>query len=201
MDYSRCEYAGQKVADKMEDETGVYTYPDGSKFVGNLKNGAFHGSGKLFLPRGGWFDGVWEKGRVISGDYVFEDKLKYKENDWEYCDGKNDRRFAKEIQENRLASPSGGVYRNEPLPTGATLKDGCYDAGISYYKSRDDGIYDYETNKFIREATEEEVSPSEERRLERSESKSIIPLSYIIDNLATRRFALRFASLIPDRTP
>jgi hypothetical protein len=56
-----------------------------------------------------------------------------------------------------LHSPSGGVYRNKPLPEGAVLKDGCFDAGIGYFDTRDDGIYSFGDNKFMREATEEEI--------------------------------------------
>lgn len=44
----------------------------------------------------------------------FGDDLIYKEEAWDYCDGKTDRRFHSEIQENKLNRASGGVYRNTP---------------------------------------------------------------------------------------
>lgn len=76
--------------------------------------------------------GVWDKGRTVSGEYKFSDDLAYKEEDWEYCDGKTDRRFASEIQAGKLNRASGGVYRNKPIAK--KLKDGCYDAGDGYLK-------------------------------------------------------------------
>ena len=56
-----------------------------------------------------------------------------------------------------ICSPSGGVYRNKSLPEDVFLKDGCYDAGIGYFDTRDDSIYSFGDNKFMREATEEEI--------------------------------------------
>ena len=155
MEYSGCSYEGGKSTEgRMDDKKGVYTYPDGSKFVGELKNGCFHGPGKLYLD-GGLFDGVWDKGRVVSGGYVFDDNLEYKEKDWEYCDGETDRRFATEIQAGALNAACGGVFRNKPAP-GEPLKDGCYDAGDGYFNSRDGGVYKYEDDSYIREADAEE---------------------------------------------
>ena len=37
------------------------------------------------MMNGAKFNATWEHGKVISGDYVFEDDLKYEEKDWEYC--------------------------------------------------------------------------------------------------------------------
>ena len=45
---------------------GMYEYPDGSKYVGSMKDGAFHGAGKLYFD-GGVFIGVWKKGKTVKG--------------------------------------------------------------------------------------------------------------------------------------
>ena len=37
-------YEGSTEAGRMEGE-GIYTYEDGTKYVGQFKNGAFHGDG------------------------------------------------------------------------------------------------------------------------------------------------------------
>ena len=139
MEFSASTYTGACNSDlKFSDPNGTYSYPDGSKFVGSLEDGAFHGPGKLYFC-GGVFVGVWEKGRTVSGEYQFADDLKYKEEGWKYCDGETDRRFASEIQAGKLNRASGGVYRNEPLRR--PLKDGCYDAGDGYLKLKDGKIY------------------------------------------------------------
>ena len=60
----------------------------------------FHGHGVLYFPNGGQFEAEWERGRAVGqgsgGEYTFKDGLKYKEDDWQYCDGL-DRRFYSEI--------------------------------------------------------------------------------------------------------
>ncbi|GMH94121.1 hypothetical protein TrVE_jg12610 [Triparma verrucosa] len=154
MEYSTSKYEGGFRDNKMEDEAGMYEYPDGSKYVGSMKDGAFHGAGKLYFD-GGVFIGVWKKGKTVKGDYMFGDDLVYKEEKWDYCDGQNDRRFHSEIQENKLNRASGGVYRNKPAAK--PLKDGCYDAGDGYFKLKDGKVYSYEDDKVVlREAMEEE---------------------------------------------
>ena len=155
MEFSRATYTGSVNSDlKFEDPNGTYEYPDGSKFVGALKDGAFHGEGKLYFG-GGVFVGVWEKGKTVSGEYKFSDDLAYKESDWSYCDGSTDRRFASEIQEGKLNRASGGVYRNVPLKR--PIKDGCYDAGDGYLKLKDGKIYSFDNDKVLRVPGEEEL--------------------------------------------
>ena len=54
----------------------------------------------LYFPNGGQFEAEWEKGHAVGegsgGKYMFKDGLKYEEDDWGYCDGR-DRRFYSEI--------------------------------------------------------------------------------------------------------
>ena len=40
-------YEGSTEAGRMEGE-GIYTYEDGTKYVGQFKNGAFHGGGPVW---------------------------------------------------------------------------------------------------------------------------------------------------------
>ena len=56
----------------------MYEYPDGSKYVGHMKDGAFHGSGKLFF-NGGVFVGVWKKGKTVEGGYQVGRGAKHEE--------------------------------------------------------------------------------------------------------------------------
>ena len=101
MEYSSAKFNGSYVDGRFEDTAGTYVYQDGTKFIGSLKNGAFHGPGRL-LFKGGEYVGVFEKGKATSGEYVFYDDLKYSEENWDYCNGKTDRRFQSERASNKI---------------------------------------------------------------------------------------------------
>lgn len=45
----------------MEGE-GEYTFPTGTRYVGLMKDGMFHGKGVLFFPNGSKYEGTWENG-------------------------------------------------------------------------------------------------------------------------------------------
>jgi len=47
-------------------------------------------------PNGGKYKAKWEYGKMISGDYYFNDNLKYESKGWNYCQTE-DRRFYPEI--------------------------------------------------------------------------------------------------------
>lgn len=41
---------------------GSYTLPTGTEYLGELRDGAFHGRGALLFPGGGTFRAVWHRG-------------------------------------------------------------------------------------------------------------------------------------------
>jgi hypothetical protein len=141
MEYSNSKYEGKFVDGRFADETATYTFPDGTTYVGSMVDGAFHGEGSLLLHNGS-FRGVWDKGRVVSGKYTWDDDLEYDDVAWKYCDGSSDRRFHSEALANEvkgagdLAFRDGGG-RNEHL------KDGHYEAGDGYYDVRDGLVHLY----------------------------------------------------------
>ena len=89
-------YEGSTEAGRMEGE-GVYTYGDGTKYVGQFKNGAYHGEGKLIFANGE-FRGIFNNGKHVDGQFVFSDGLVYVEDDWKYCTSA-DRRLHSEMKE------------------------------------------------------------------------------------------------------
>ena len=45
----------------MEGE-GEYTFPTGTRYVGQMKDGMFHGKGVLYFPNGSKYEATWDKG-------------------------------------------------------------------------------------------------------------------------------------------
>lgn len=43
-----------------------YILPTETKYVGEMKDGMFHGQGTLYFPSGSRFDAIWEKGLVVK---------------------------------------------------------------------------------------------------------------------------------------
>lgn len=41
---------------------GEYTVPTHTRYVGEMKDGMFHGKGELHFPNGSKYEGTWEKG-------------------------------------------------------------------------------------------------------------------------------------------
>ena len=112
-------YEGSTEAGRMEGE-GIYKYEDGTQYVGQFKNGAFHGEGlcgnhstpnaiddslldlrtgegKLIFANGE-FRGIFNNGKHVDGQFVFSDGLVYVEDDWKYCTSA-DRRLHAEMKE------------------------------------------------------------------------------------------------------
>lgn len=49
----------------MEGEA-EYILPTETKYVGEMKDGMFHGQGTLYFPGGSRYDAIWEKGLVVK---------------------------------------------------------------------------------------------------------------------------------------
>ncbi|KAF6125806.1 MORN repeat containing 5 [Phyllostomus discolor] len=44
-----------------------YILPTETRYVGEMKDGMFHGQGTLYFPSGSRYDAIWEKGLAIKG--------------------------------------------------------------------------------------------------------------------------------------
>ena len=95
IEYVGRSYDGTLVNGRMEGK-GNYTLPTDTRYEGDMLDGMFHGNGTLYFPNGNKYIATWNKGKVISGKYVFVDGLEFDEESWTYCDG-YDRRFYTEI--------------------------------------------------------------------------------------------------------
>ena len=49
------------------DGQGSFTYPDGSKYAGEFKNGEFNGRGIFTHPDGGTLEGEWKDDELVVG--------------------------------------------------------------------------------------------------------------------------------------
>jgi len=79
--------AEKKGKDKeVSPEIETYTYPDGSKYVGEYKDSKRHGTGTSFIyPGGAKYEGEWKDGEKHGrGVYTYPDGSKYV---GEYKDG------------------------------------------------------------------------------------------------------------------
>jgi len=102
---------------------------------------------------GGKFEGIFDKGRFVSGKFIFEDGLDYEEKDWKYC-SEEDPRFYREIEQ--------GVPLDGPLKYSTAranppkLPAGCYDTIEGYFDPKSGWIRDYGTNREIRKPDADE---------------------------------------------
>ena len=142
-------YRGSLDRGKFDDDNGSYEFKDGSKFVGKMVNGQFQGEGKHYF-KNGLFRGVWDKGRVVSGDYVYQDDLVFvDEKEWGYCDGVSDRRYVHEHM-TEIGLP-GKLKLTAHEGDDLLLPEGCYDAGDGYLDPKKGQIFDYMTGDVLRE--------------------------------------------------
>nr|XP_028570298.1 MORN repeat-containing protein 5 isoform X3 [Podarcis muralis] len=131
----------------MLEGKGSYTLPTETKYVGEMKDGMFHGKGVLHFPGGSKYEGTWENGISIEGKYTFADGLEYEDNKWHYCDG-YDRRFYTEIC--RGLKPAG-ISQLTNLDPPRVIPAGCYDCGDGFYNPKTRVVVDYH-HRFLRNA-------------------------------------------------
>lgn len=63
-----------------------YILPTETRYVGDMKDGMFHGEGTLFFPSGSRFDATWEKGLVVKvTSWGFGKGLRQEEPPTCYC--------------------------------------------------------------------------------------------------------------------
>ncbi|XP_030062408.1 MORN repeat-containing protein 5 [Microcaecilia unicolor] len=150
MEYMGSSYVGEYRNGRMEGE-GKYTLPTDTRYEGEMKDGMFHGKGTLHFPGGSQYTAIWEDGIALEGEYMFSDGLKYKEKNWQYCDG-YDRRFYTEIC---YGLKPAGRSQLTNLDPPRKIQEGCYDCGDGFYNPNTRVVSDYE-NRFLRNADDEE---------------------------------------------
>ena len=139
------------------DETvkGEYTYSNGNRYVGDIRDREFHGNGTLYFTNGAKWEGSFENNRATTGTYTFSDGLKFDENEesWKYCtNASNDRRFNTETNKGMKAAG-----RSNCTSQGAAQKipENAYDVGDGYYIPGERTIYTYD-GRWKRTATDDE---------------------------------------------
>uniref|UniRef100_A0A673BHL9 MORN repeat-containing protein 5 n=1 Tax=Sphaeramia orbicularis TaxID=375764 RepID=A0A673BHL9_9TELE len=130
---------------------GTYTFPSETKYVGEMKNGMFHGKGVLHFPNGSKYDATWENGIAKQGKFTFADGLQYQEEDWDYCDGYDRCFYSERCNGLRPAGESQLTDRHPPL----VIPDGCYDCGDGFYDPSSRVVTSY-TGGFLRNADDAE---------------------------------------------
>ena len=121
---------------------GEFTFPDGTKYVGEFYDGMFHGRGKI-VTKDGVYSSLWEEGREVPGKgrFTFNDDLDYAERRWKYC-VTNDRRFNSEGLGGG-PKPAGETQLVDKPPSFRLPLD-CYDTGDGYFDPEEGKIFDYE---------------------------------------------------------
>eukprot|EP00817_Percolomonadidae_sp_ATCC50343_P005923 CAMPEP_0117428112 /NCGR_PEP_ID=MMETSP0758-20121206/7897_1 /TAXON_ID=63605 /ORGANISM="Percolomonas cosmopolitus, Strain AE-1 (ATCC 50343)" /LENGTH=360 /DNA_ID=CAMNT_0005214297 /DNA_START=9 /DNA_END=1087 /DNA_ORIENTATION=+ len=157
--FSECTYEGNIVNDRNEGK-GTFTFANGNRYEGFFKDGMFHGKGVIYFTSGSRYEGEWDMGREISGRYLFNDNLEYKDpKTWEYC-SEGDRRLWTEVVSER--NKENGTYTNRLEGIRPSLTNGkqidhlkekgvirdipnnTYDTGEGYYSLEDQMLYTYD---------------------------------------------------------
>nr|XP_017528546.2 MORN repeat-containing protein 5 isoform X1 [Manis javanica] len=128
-----------------------YILPNKTKYIGEMKDGTFHGPGTLYFPSGSRYDAIWKNGLVVKGTYTFSDGLQYKEKNWYYCDS-YDRRFYTEIC---YGLKPAGISQLTNIDPPRKVPNGHYDCGDGFYNPLTRVIMDYR-NRFLRNADDDE---------------------------------------------
>eukprot|EP00076_Gallus_gallus_P006990 XP_001235419.4 MORN repeat-containing protein 5 isoform X2 [Gallus gallus] len=150
MEVTGSRFCGSTERGRMEG-WGSYTLPTGTEYLGELRDGAFHGRGALLFPGGGTFRAVWHRGVPAEGKFTFADGLEYAAERWDYCDG-YDRRFYTEICSGLRPA---GISQLTNLDPPRKIPEGCYDCGDGFYNPNTRTVTDYEL-RFLRNADDEE---------------------------------------------
>ena len=143
-------YQGDRKHGRMEGH-GKYTFPSGCVYTGQFLDGEFHGEGVLEYPGGcGKYHATWNRGKVVTGRYVFADGLEYTspaDGEWSYCRPDGDRRFYSELVSG--LRPAGDSQLTNAHPP-VKIPPGTYDTGDGYFVPTDGVVYTYEGAEEIR---------------------------------------------------
>ena len=144
-----------------------YIYHDkdkGSYYLGDCKNGMFHGTGTIHFKNGISFTGNWTNGKCEEDkmEIKFEDGLEYNlnEDDWDYCNPNhenNDRRFYLERCAGLKPAGRENTIDTDPKLDGLAhpIPHNSYDTGDGYYIEDRRIIYNY-AGQVLRFADEDE---------------------------------------------
>eukprot|EP00658_Telonema_sp_P-2_P021279 TRINITY_DN18469_c0_g1_i1.p1 TRINITY_DN18469_c0_g1~~TRINITY_DN18469_c0_g1_i1.p1 ORF type:complete len:195 (-),score=41.64 TRINITY_DN18469_c0_g1_i1:202-786(-) len=153
------------VKDERMDGQGKFTMANGNFYIGQMKDGQFHGNGVLYFPGLGRFHGRWDRSKVIKGKYVFEDGLVYDERRWEYCP-ERDRRFytasaeydqdEATFQDQLVTAAEADQECGTACAKPIEIPAGCYDVGDGYFDPSNKSVYTYD-GEFIRHPTKDEI--------------------------------------------
>ncbi|KAI9192974.1 uncharacterized protein BJ171DRAFT_432647 [Polychytrium aggregatum] len=120
---------------------GRYTFPDGNVYIGDFKDGQFHGHGTIHFKHGGLYDAEWENGVAVQGTYTFKDGLEYEPEDWDYCTDKDRRFFSERVNgfpPGRYTQLTNDANRAPSIPKGT------FDIGDGYYSEATGRIHTYD---------------------------------------------------------
>ena len=95
-EFIHCAYSGERSEVGPMEGNGEFTFPNGSKYVGEFLDGQFHGKGILYYPGRGRYEATWDHGKVVQGRLFFEDGLEHQKENWIYC-SPEDRRYYVEV--------------------------------------------------------------------------------------------------------
>ncbi|XP_032979436.1 MORN repeat-containing protein 5 isoform X1 [Rhinolophus ferrumequinum] len=179
MQYTGSKYIGEYVHGRMEGNDVEYILPTETRYVGEMKDGMFHGQGTLYFPSGSRYEAIWEKGLVVKkaasslmyvhpwqrtdflrhprvllgfqGTYTFSDGLQYEGKNWHYCDT-YDRRFYTEMCHGLKPTGIAQLTNDDPP---RKIPEGCYDCGDGFYNPTTRIVKDYK-NRFLRNADDDE---------------------------------------------
>lgn len=152
MDILGITYEGKEV-DGVPHGFGTMKFANGNTYTGGFHMGKFHGQGSLHFTAGNRFEGTWRYGEKQTGNIVFDDDLKYSEENWDYCTEK-DRRF--QIERLQGITPGGNTKLSNNSEAN-NLPVGCYDVADGYYDPGTGNIHAYKTGEFLRTPNEEQV--------------------------------------------
>ncbi|OWA54500.1 putative MORN repeat-containing protein 5 [Hypsibius exemplaris] len=139
---------------------GRYTTKCGMAYEGNFLDDEYHGKGEIICPDGARFKGVWKKGTLTEGQFIFPDGLVFDagmpgsglpdaNKPWGYCDG-FDRRFWDEIQND--LSGKALLAAVDPIPN---IPKAAMDVRNGYYNVDTRKIFSYD-GKFRRNVDDSE---------------------------------------------
>ncbi|EDO43951.1 predicted protein [Nematostella vectensis] len=153
MQYTGSSYHGEWQRDRMHGQ-GEYILPPliGTKYVGGMKDGLYHGDGVIHVTETLKFIGKFLNGKVVEGKYEFSDGIVFEKEDWHYCDGIRNRLFG--LEERDGIQPAGRSLVSNVDPPRETPK-GMFDCGDGFYDPIRRVVHTYDM-RFLRTTDEEE---------------------------------------------
>ncbi|KAJ3376091.1 MORN repeat-containing protein 5 [Allomyces arbusculus] len=130
-----------------------YVFDDGNVYEGEVKDGEFHGAGKLTFANGMTYIGRWEHGHAVDGKLVFADGLEFAPNmdEWDYCSSKDRRYYLERVNG---IQPADGTQVTAHVPR-QPIPPGTYDVVHGYFSPDDGWVYSYDGKQLRRPEPEE----------------------------------------------